>query len=160
MRLPVSYLLTCVAAHAVRRVSGIMAESGLTVRQYGVMVQLRVEPGLTMSDLARQLGISRQALHEMTAELEKAGHLTRVPGASGRTKTLALAPSSGPMLDRLHRRLLQEERNAFLLLSNEEVDHLREYLGRVLGNVTDDETWLAQTARPTRPGRGSASSGR
>lgn len=151
MRLPVSYLLTCAAAHAVRRVSGIMAESGLTLRQYGIMAQLRVEPELTMSDLARQLGISRQALHEMAAELEQAGHLTRIPGASGRTKTLALAPPSGPMLDRLHRRLLQEEGNAFLLLSPEEVDRLREYLGQVLASVTDDETWLAQTSRPTRP---------
>lgn len=140
---PIPYLLAYAFTLAAREVDGALRPYGLTVRQFGLLAQLELEPELTMSELARQLGVSRQSLHEMVGELERAGYLRRVPGASGRTRRLALAPRTGRLLSRVHGPLLRLEADFLGGLKPAEIETLRRLLQRLLAYATDDETWLS-----------------
>jgi DNA-binding MarR family transcriptional regulator len=139
---PIPYLLAYAATLAARAADQALAPYGLTIRKYGLLVQLALEPELTMSELARQLGISRQSLHEMVAELEAAGHLRRLPGASGRTRRLALAPRTRRLLAGVQGPLRRAEAHFVGGLDRREVEALRALLQRLLAEATDDEAWL------------------
>src|SRR5690242_15897888 len=92
MTVPVAYLLAHAGGLAARHSDAALRRFELTTRQYWLLVQLDLEPELTTSELARQLDVTRQALHEMVGYLERAGYVLRAPGASGRTRRLALTP--------------------------------------------------------------------
>ncbi|WP_158880827.1 MarR family winged helix-turn-helix transcriptional regulator [Amycolatopsis anabasis] len=139
---PIAYLLAYASTLTGRHVDEVLRRHGLTVRQFGLLEQLRLEPELTASELARQLGVSRQSLHEMVGGLERAGHLHRLPGASGRTRRLALAPGTERLLARIRMTLTRAE-SAFLGgLNPREIQALRGLLQRLLAHATDDEAWL------------------
>lgn len=141
-KLPIPYLLAYAATVASREADTALRPLGLTLRQYGLLTQLWLEPELTMSELARQLGVSRQSLHEMTVELERAGHLRRLPGASGRTRRLALAPRCDHLLSRAQKALVQMETDLLSGTPPREAEILRTLLQRFLARATDDEAWL------------------
>lgn len=142
-KLPIQYLLTCTATLAARQADELLRPHGLSIRQFGLLVQLHLEPELTMSELARQLGITRQSLHQLVGELEQAGHLRRRPGASGRTRRLALAPHTERLLAGTVGPLAGQEAELLGDLSPGEIETLRSLLQRVLAHATDDETWLS-----------------
>ncbi|MCG5214284.1 MarR family transcriptional regulator [Streptosporangium soli] len=139
---PIPYLLAYAFTIASRRADEELRPYGLTTRQYGILIQLRLEPGLTMSDLARQLGITRQSLHEMVGDLERAGHLSRAPGASGRTRRLVVTPATARLLADAESALLDAEADFLGDLTAEEAETLRGLLQRLLAQATDDEAWL------------------
>ncbi|GLW06277.1 hypothetical protein Misp01_14070 [Microtetraspora sp. NBRC 13810] len=140
---PIPYLLAYAHTLAARHAEEELRPHGLTIRQYGVLAQLALEPELTTSELARQLGVSRQSLHEMVAELERAGRLMRGPGASGRTRRLALTPETRRLLVRLREPVEWMEADFLSGLTSREIELLRRLLQRLLAHATDDETWLA-----------------
>jgi DNA-binding MarR family transcriptional regulator len=140
-RLPIPYLLAYAATLAARHAERELRPHDLTLRQFGLLMQLRMEPALTMSELARQLGVTRQSLHEMTAELERAGHLRRLPGVSGRTRRLELSPRTERAVYYAQEALLETEPD--LGLTPGERETLRTLLRRLLADATDDESWLA-----------------
>lgn len=141
---PLPYLLVYAATWAQRHADPHLRAHGLTVRKYGLLVQLDLEPELTMSELARQLGVARQSLHEIVGELERAGYLRREAGASGRTRRLALTARARRLLPRHPGGALrQAEADLAGGLSSAEVETLRQLLRRLLAHVTDDEAWLA-----------------
>jgi DNA-binding MarR family transcriptional regulator len=139
---PIPYLLTYASALVARRTDAELHQHGLTLRQFGLLVQLHLEPELTMSELARQLGVSRQALHEMVRELERIGHLRRLPGSSRRTRKLELEPSAIRLLTHANSPLLRAEADVLNGMRGEEVEALRFLLQRLLVLATDDESWL------------------
>ncbi|MFD8492250.1 MarR family winged helix-turn-helix transcriptional regulator [Amycolatopsis sp. NPDC059657] len=143
MKPSIPYLLAYAFTLASRRADEELRPHGLTVRQFGLLVQLRLEPELTMAELARQLGISRQSLHEMVGELERAGHLRREPGATGRTVRLTLAPGTERLLFDAHGPLRRAEEDFLRGMGKREVETLRVLLQRVLAHATDDEAWLS-----------------
>jgi DNA-binding MarR family transcriptional regulator len=96
-----------------------------------------------MSELARQLGITRHSVHDLVGGLESAGHLTRAPGASGRSRRLVLTASTREMLSRAQRPLLRTEAALRGGLTRHGTETLRRLLQRLLAHATDDETWLA-----------------
>jgi DNA-binding MarR family transcriptional regulator len=142
-RPPIPYLLAYAGTLAVGRADRALRPHGLTVRQFGLLAQLHLEPELTMSELARQLGVSRQALYDLVSELERAGHLRRLPGASGRTRKLALAPGTGRLLARAQRALAETEAELVGGLNPRATEALRGLLQHLLAQATDDETWLS-----------------
>ena len=142
MRPPIPYLLAYAHTIASRLADAELRPHGLTVRQFGLLAQLRAEPELTISDLARQLGITRQSLHGMVDELERAGHLVREPGASGRTRRLALAPSTDRLLADAHGPLARAEAEFLTGMPARDREALRALLQRALARATDDESWL------------------
>lgn len=139
---PVFCLLAYAATIAARHAEEELRPHGLTVRQFGLLMQLRQEPALTMSELARQIGVSRQSLQEMAVELERAGHLRRVPGASGRTRRLELTSRTERAAFYAQAALLEAEAAFLEGLTPEEIETLRTLLRRLLAHATDDESWL------------------
>jgi Transcriptional regulators len=140
---PIPWLLACAATLAARHAERELRPHGLTVRQFGLLMLLRLEPALTMSELARQLGVTRQSLQEMTAELERAGHLRRAPGMSGRTRRLELARRTERAVFYAQAALLEAEADFLGALTPDEIETLRTLLRRVLAHATDDESWLS-----------------
>jgi DNA-binding MarR family transcriptional regulator len=138
----ISYLLAYAHTLAARPIDRALHAYGLTVRQFGLLTQLDLEPELTMSDLAHQLGVARQSLHEMVGELEAAGYLRRAPGATGRTRRLALTPRATLLLDRVREPLRRAEEEFLRGLNPDEVGTLRQLLQKLLAHATDDEAWL------------------
>lgn len=138
----IPYLLAYAFTLAARCTDAELRPYGLTTRQFGLLVQLRLEPELTMSELARQLGISRQSLHEMVGELERGGHLVREPGATGRTRRLTLTAGTERLLSHAQGPLMRAESEFLRGMSPREIEALRGLLQRLLATATDDEAWL------------------
>jgi DNA-binding MarR family transcriptional regulator len=139
----IPYLLAYAHTLAARPLDRALRAYGLTIRQFGLLTQLDLEPELTMSELARQLGVTRQSLHEMVGELEAAGYLRRAPGATGRTRRLALTPRATRLLTRVREPLRRAEEEFLRGLGPAEVEQLRRLLQKLLAHATDDEAWLA-----------------
>jgi len=139
----IPYLLAYAFTVTTQRADRELRRHGLTIRQLGLLAQLREEPELTTSELARQLGVSRQSLHEMINGLEQTAYLRREPGASGRTRRLVLTPRAEQLLTRLSGPLLQLEDELVAGMSQAEIQTLRRSLQRFLAHVTDDEAWLS-----------------
>lgn len=139
---PIPYLLAHAFTVSARHAEAELRPYGLTVRQFGLLVQLNLEPELTMSELARQFGVSRQSLHEMVGELERAGHVLRVPGASGRTRRMVLSERTERLLAEVEGPLMAAERDLLSGMNAREIEILRHLLQRLLARATDDESWL------------------
>ncbi|MEU3568229.1 MarR family transcriptional regulator [Kitasatospora sp. NPDC036755] len=142
MRTHIPYLLAVASTVATRRVDERLHDYDLTVRQYGLLIQLSHEPGLTMADLARQLGIARQSVHRLVGELVEADHVRRRPGADDRSRRLELTDTARYMLTRIDGPLARVEADLLGDLDPDEIETLRELLQRVLAHATDDEAWL------------------
>ncbi|GAA3160004.1 MULTISPECIES: MarR family winged helix-turn-helix transcriptional regulator [Streptomyces] len=142
MRTHIPYLLAVASTVATRRVDERLAAYDLTVRQYGLLAQLSVEPELTMADLARQLGIARQSVHQLVNELVEAGHVRRRPGADDRSRRLEITDTAHYLLSRIDGPLEQTEAELLGALAPDEAESLRGLLQRVLAHATDDEAWL------------------
>ncbi|GAA0281795.1 MarR family winged helix-turn-helix transcriptional regulator [Cryptosporangium japonicum] len=139
---PVAYLLAHAGGLAARYSDAALRPFDLTTRQYWLLVQLDLEPELTTTELARQLDVTRQSLHELVSALERSGYLVRAPGASGRTRRLALTPQAVRELPRIGRALEEAEESFFQGVSPAAVEALRRLLQATLAHTTDDESWL------------------
>ncbi|WP_219963723.1 MarR family winged helix-turn-helix transcriptional regulator [Streptomyces sp. SM18] len=117
---------------ATRRVDERLAAYGLTVRQYGLLAQLSLEPELTMAELARQLGIARQSVHQLVSELVRAGHVRRRPGADERSRRLEITDTAHYLLTRIDGPLERVETELLGALAPDEAETLRSLLQRVL----------------------------
>lgn len=62
-----------------RRLQEVFAGAGLTAHQFGVLVQLTVEPGVSQAALARKILITPQSMGELLNQLDTLGLITRVP---------------------------------------------------------------------------------
>ncbi len=142
MRTHIPYLLAVASTVATRRVDERLTDYDLTVRQYGLLTQLALEPELTMAELARQLGIARQSVHQLVNELVEAGHVRRRPGADDRSRRLEITDTAQYLLTRIDGPLERVEAELLGDLSPEEAETLRRLLQRVLAHATDDEAWL------------------
>ncbi|MEV6774976.1 MarR family winged helix-turn-helix transcriptional regulator [Streptomyces syringium] len=127
---------------ATRRVDELLAAYDLTVRQYGLLVQLLLEPELTMAELARQLGIARQSVHQLVNELVEAGHVRRRPGADDRSRRLEITDTARYLLTWIEEPLERVETELLGDLTPNEAETLRSLLQRFLAHATDDEVWL------------------
>ncbi|MFJ8014913.1 MarR family winged helix-turn-helix transcriptional regulator [Streptomyces sp. NPDC096339] len=61
-----------------------LEEFGLTVPQFATLMMVRTSPGMSVAQLARSVGSTRQAANEMLAALERDGLITRSPHPTDR----------------------------------------------------------------------------
>jgi DNA-binding MarR family transcriptional regulator len=67
------------AQRAARRFRDVFGAHGLTAHQFGVLVQLSIQPGVSQAALARHILITPQSMGEVLQQMESAGLITRVP---------------------------------------------------------------------------------
>lgn len=62
-----------------RRFTAALAEVGLTPTQFGALLVLDLQPGLSGGDIARRIAVTPQSVSELVANLVELGLLTRDP---------------------------------------------------------------------------------
>lgn len=62
-----------------RRFHEIFASQGLTAHQFGVLVELSREPGVSQAALARRVLVTPQSIGEILTQMETAGLIARTP---------------------------------------------------------------------------------
>lgn len=74
--------------HAWLSMRGVVAEAlaahGLSVAQFGSLILIEEEPGLSVAELARKVSSTRQSANEMLTGLERAGLVERHPHPTDR----------------------------------------------------------------------------
>ncbi|MGX6606460.1 MarR family winged helix-turn-helix transcriptional regulator [Micromonosporaceae bacterium Da 78-11] len=87
--------------HAVaRRFIETLARVGLTPTQFGVLVQVMSDMGLSQAELARRVLVTPQSVGELLTSLERLGHITRRRGPRGRASAVQVTDSGRAALDR------------------------------------------------------------
>lgn len=75
------------------RMDAELRRIGLTTPQYAVLAYLKVEPGASNADLARQAFVTPQTMQAILVTLGKAGFINRTPHPKhGRVQTTELTP--------------------------------------------------------------------
>jgi DNA-binding MarR family transcriptional regulator len=118
------------------RLAATLAPVGLTPTQFGVLVQLDNEPGLTQSALARRCLMSPQSMGELLPALESSGHVVREAGPRrGRPTPVHLTEAGRAALVRATTLVEGADRPAALGLDPDELTTLTALLGRVTAAV-------------------------
>ncbi|MGY1810887.1 MarR family winged helix-turn-helix transcriptional regulator [Blastococcus sp. SYSU D00669] len=137
----VGFLLTRASGLAVRATNAALADVGLRVRQYSVLVLADDAPdGISQRDLAEVLGLDPSQVVALVDELAAAGLVERRPSPTDRRQRLVAATAQGV---RLRRRA--EQRAAAGLqgqlggLSPAEQETLRGLLKRVVSTDTGED---------------------
>ena len=80
--------VTFLVRHAWLSMRSVLAEAldehGLSVQQYGTLLCVREEPGLTVADVGRVVGTTRQSANELLTGMERAGLVERRPNPKDR----------------------------------------------------------------------------
>jgi MarR family transcriptional regulator, lower aerobic nicotinate degradation pathway regulator len=124
------------ARKAAQRVTVLAHEAlgpfGLTLRHFGVLNLVELEPGQNQRVVGARLGIDRTTVVAVTDDLERAGLLERRRGKDRRSFALYLTPVGVAQLKQL-RKLVDLAQEDFLApLAADERDTLRELLGRLV----------------------------
>ncbi|MBI2689501.1 MAG: winged helix-turn-helix transcriptional regulator [Acidobacteria bacterium] len=89
---------------AARTISGLydelLAAAGVTVTQYGMLVNIARAERISRTELAAVLGMDRTTLTRNLRPLERAGFLEERPGDDRRVRMLRLTPSGRRRLER------------------------------------------------------------
>ena len=99
-----------------------------------VLKLLKMQPTISQKDLSELLDMRPQSLGELLAKLERSGYITRAPLESDKRVMMVTLTEKGATAGDW-----EEKRPAFDdvlgCLSPEEQDRLREYLGRIIGEL-------------------------
>lgn len=76
-------------------IEGELAEFGLTVPQFATLMMLEHTPGMSIADVARACGSTRQAANEMVAGLQAHGYVVRSPHPTDRRAQQLHATEAG-----------------------------------------------------------------
>jgi DNA-binding MarR family transcriptional regulator len=110
-------------------------EEGLSPGQFGVLVLIRENPGLSQSALAKGLGIERSTMVAVIDRLQAQGWVERVTSKTDRRSyALALTPSGREVLARATPLVLAHEREIAASLGPGE----REALIGMLARIAED----------------------
>jgi len=95
--------VTFLVRHAWLSMRSVLAEAldehGLSVQQYGTLLCVREDPGLTIADVGRVVGTTRQSANELITGMERAGLIERRPNPKDRrTQQVHLAPAGARKL--------------------------------------------------------------
>ncbi|MGW7685019.1 MarR family winged helix-turn-helix transcriptional regulator [Kribbella sp. NPDC054772] len=78
----------------------VLAEHELSVQQYGTLLCVRKDPGLTIADVGRVVGTTRQSANELITGMERAGLIERQPNPKDRrTQQVHLTTAGARRLD-------------------------------------------------------------
>jgi DNA-binding MarR family transcriptional regulator len=133
-------LLSSLLGYALRRAqvavfqnfTGVVGASELTPGQFGVLVVIDANPGLSQTQLGNALGIDRSTVVAVIDRLETRGLVARQAAPNDRrSHALHLSDSGKATLRRLTERVCAHERAIARDLSAEELARLIELLRRV-----------------------------
>jgi DNA-binding MarR family transcriptional regulator len=111
---------------------------GVTPGQFGVLVLIEANPGLSQSALAKALGIERSTMVAVIDRLERQGLVRRDPSASDRRSyALAVTAAGDRLLARLWPRVREHERRIAAGLDAGEQAVLIGLLRRIGGGQAD-----------------------
>jgi len=110
----------------------VQGGEALTPGEFGLLVLVERNSGLSQMALARALGIDRSTLVPILNRLQGRGLLVRRRSPSdGRTHALGLTPTGEKALERFARLVRQHEKRISSRLSSAEMRTLIELLGKV-----------------------------
>lgn len=113
-----------------RRFTAALAEVGLTPTQFGALLVLDLEPGLSGGEIARRIAVTPQSVSELITALTQLGLLVRDPSPGrGHRITAQLTPAGQTTLRAASDAVDVVED---LGLSAEEARHLNQLLRKVL----------------------------
>jgi DNA-binding MarR family transcriptional regulator len=113
-----------------------MAESRLTPGQFGVLILIDRNDGLSQSSLARALGIERSTMVAVIDRLEDRKLVQRRPSATdGRSYALSLSPSGDRLLAETRPRVRRHEKRLTAGLEPGELETLIDLLQRINGEA-------------------------
>ena len=113
---------------------GSVGKLGVSPGQFGVLVLIRENRGLSQSALAKALGIERSTMVAVIDRLESQGLVQRVTSETDRRSyALALTPQGAELLARVTPLVRAHERQIAARLSAREKVMLMEMLERVAG---------------------------
>lgn len=106
------YLVKQTAVALRAAMEAVLRPLGLTVTQYSCLELLRQRPGLSGSELARGVFVTRQSMHVLLQSLEREGLVTRPDQAPvGRTLPAVLTGAGRGRLEAASRAVQQVERS-------------------------------------------------
>lgn len=116
-----------------RRFHETFASVGLTAHQFGVLVRLSTDPGVSQAALARQVLITPQSMGEILAQMEAADLVRRVPPPRrGAPIAVELTEAGRAALQSTYPSVAAINRPAALGLSDEEAATLNRLLHQIL----------------------------
>lgn len=132
------------AAHlAGRRFHEVFAAQGLTAHQFGVLVVLRREPGISQASLARQILVTPQSIGDILTQMATADLISRTsPTRRGAAIGVQITPHGRLTLDQTYPLVGAINAPAALGLDDAEARTLNALLHRVHDHLND---------RPFRP---------
>ena len=102
-----------------------------------VLAILKIKPEISQKELTYLLNMSKQALAELLAKLEKSGYITRAPSeADRRVMTVRLTEAGESAAGDVDEGAL-ETRRILDCLSAEELAAFSDYLGRIIGRYEE-----------------------
>jgi len=110
---------------------------GLTVPQYAALSALEADPELSNAELARRSFVKAQTMHQILAQLERAGLVTRRAGA-GRARPGRLTSRGAAVVAAAHGAVEAVEARMLAALAPAERDQLRAWLDRCADALADD----------------------
>jgi MarR family transcriptional regulator for hemolysin len=148
---PIGLLVTRTAKALSRAFDEALAGAGGSLPTWLVLVSLKSRAWGTQRELAQALGIEGPTLTHHLDGLERAGLVTRTrdPG-NRRVQRVELTKAGEAAFQRLRRAAAGFDQRLRSGLGDSEVQRLRQLLGQLGANVTDD-------AGPSTSGRGNAS---
>jgi DNA-binding MarR family transcriptional regulator len=109
-----------------------MADQRITPGQFGVLVMIEANPGISQSALARALGIERSTMVAVLDELERRGLAERRSARHDRrSHALALSEAGGALLADLKPQVRRHEKRIARDLSRDETQQLIALLRRI-----------------------------
>lgn len=124
------------AEHAMRlAVDAALADLGISLPQYGALMWLLREPGLSTADLARLNQVSPQNMGMAVTRLMSLGYIERTPPTKGRVVALRLSDRGRETLERAIGRVEGVQRRLHAGLSEQERAALPRMLVRLRQNA-------------------------
>ena len=109
-----------------------VAPHDMTPGQFGVLIMIKENEGLSQSDLGSAVGIDRSTMVAVIDRLESRGRVIRAPSPNARRSyALRLSPEGEKLLDELIPRIQAHDKAMVKDLSEEEQAQLIDFLRRV-----------------------------
>ena len=116
-----------------------LAPFGLRTGTFSALAVVIACPGISQSDLSDVLNIKRSGVVVVVDELERAGVLKRKPvKGDRRTNALTITSAGRRLWDKVEKAVQNHEAALFSDLNPDEVEKLRDLLGRVSRSTTTD----------------------
>lgn len=132
-------LVAATGGPRLRAAFAVAGLDGLRPAQAVALVPLAAG-GLHASDLAERLGVTRQAVAQGVAELDRNGYVTRIPNpADARTRIIELTPRGRQALRVMRSNALDQERRWEEVLGERRLRDLRKTLHLLLAAVESED---------------------